>query len=85
MVTEGHSRHPQRFQARAKAYVREGKEEDEKRIKALQARTVRSGTLTGDGPVTRKVDDELVDIPASRAYDIMHALARHFNCEVTPK
>lgn len=80
-----HPPRPTYFSPRVEEYTREGMEEDQERVKVVRAKNVRCGTLTGEGTTTRRFDETLADMPAGNAYNVMQALADHFNCEVTPK
>ncbi|MDS0280055.1 hypothetical protein NDI85_19915 [Halomicroarcula sp. S1AR25-4] len=81
-MSADHSRLPKRGDPRVEEYTREGMEEDQERVKVVRPVTERQPTLTGDGPepVTRTVT--LADFPAGNAWNVMQALADHFNCTV---
>ncbi|PCR88635.1 hypothetical protein [Natrinema ejinorense] len=59
--------------------------EDQERVKVIRDRTVLTGTLTGEGTSEMTHEQTLADFPATHAYNVMHALADHFNCEVVER
>lgn len=64
---------------RVETYTREGMREDEERLKVVRPRVCRHGTLTGDGTQEIEVAETLADMPAGTAWDVLTALADHFN------
>ena len=79
------TRAPRYSSPTAKTYTREGFEEDQERVKVVRSKTVQTGTLTGTGMTETAVEETLADMPAGNAYNVMRALAEHFNCEVNPR
>jgi len=76
---------PKRGSPRVEEYTRNGMDEDQERVRIVRPITERHGTLTGDGPETVTRDQKLADFPATNAWNVMQALADHFNCEVTER
>lgn len=84
-MTTSAPRLPRYSKPRLEEYTREGLEEDQTRVKVVRDKTVRTGTLTGEGITEVTVEETLADFPAGNAYHVMHALADHFNCEVSER
>ena len=73
------TRTPRYGKARVENYTREGMGEDQERVKIVRPKTVRTGTLKGEGVAERTVEQKLADFPGKNAYNVLKALVDEFN------
>lgn len=73
------TRLPKYGEPRVERYTREGWEEDQERVKVVREKTVRTGTLTGDGTAEHTIEQTLADFPEAHDYNVLRALADEFN------